>query len=149
MDGRYTVREMLHLDALEIEPRSTEYPLEPIGVLSLDLLATAPPETDDVHKVRIAREERGDAPCIPFVPGVGEPFHKLFRLGCEGWRHHQFSPNGLTSTSKVQADRDCLASQTAFAAISSGWRKKLSGLSGMFWRVFGRSTTASMMIRAT
>jgi hypothetical protein len=27
-----TVREMLHLDALEIAPRFIEYPLEPIGV---------------------------------------------------------------------------------------------------------------------
>jgi len=62
---------------------------------------------------------------------------------------HQFSPKGLTSTSNVQAEGGCCASHTAVAAMSSGFRKKLSGLSGMFRRVPGRSTTASITIKAT
>jgi hypothetical protein len=48
---------------------------------------------------------------------------------------HHFSPNGLTSISKVQAERGWRASRTALAAMSSAFRKKSSGLSGMFWRV--------------
>jgi hypothetical protein len=62
---------------------------------------------------------------------------------------HQFSPNGLTSTSNVHAEGGCCASHTAVAAMSSGFRKKLSGLAGMFRRVPGRSTTASITIKAT
>ena len=41
------------------------------------------------------------------------------------------------------------ASHSAVAAMSSGFRKKLSGLSGMFRRVLGRSTTASTTVKAT
>jgi phage replication-related protein YjqB (UPF0714/DUF867 family) len=62
---------------------------------------------------------------------------------------HQFSPKGLTSTSNVHVEGCCCASHTAVAAMSSGFRKKLSGLSGMFRRVPGRSTTASITIKAT
>src|SRR6185503_4441535 len=62
---------------------------------------------------------------------------------------HHFSPNGLTSASKVQAERGCLASHNAVAAMSSGLRKKVSGLSGIDRRVRGRSTIASITTKAT
>ena len=80
----------------------------------------------DVLKVRL----QVSTPCImPHTALIG-----VSACIGNGKRRHQFSPNGLTSASNVQAERGCRASHSAVAAMSSGFRKKLSGLSGMFRR---------------
>ena len=62
---------------------------------------------------------------------------------------HHFSANGRASTSSDHADLGWCASQCTVSATSAGAIKNASGLSGIAWRVRGRSTTPSTMISAT
>ena len=83
----------------------------------------------------------GQRRCARTVAPVGALSSRLERVLI-----YQTSPNGRSSTVKDQVDRGWWATWNISSAMSAGWAKNSSGLSGnMIGRVRGVLIAASMM----